>query len=750
MMAAAAPAAAQEAVIAGVVIDARTARPLEGVLVRIEHQPAFAETDAAGRFRLAAPAGTHVLTASLVGYALLRQSVEGGGAGEQLTLRLSEGAGTFEEHVTVLGSAGAEQPGDAPAATLYGRDLQALRGVTLDDPLRALHALPSVSATDDFYSEFAVRGLPFRQTGLTVDGIPTSYMMHSVHGVSDGGSISMINSDAVGSLSLAPGSYAQRTGRRIGALAGVTLREGDRERLRGRVGLSGTSAGVLVEGPMAGRRGSWLVSARRSYLDWLLKRIEEDNSLAFGFSDVEAKAVIDVTPRHQLQALLIGGFSAFDEQPDDLGLNDEATIRGKSWLSGLTWRYTPSSRFAVTQRVYATGLMHTNRNRAGDVLDDRALGEFGWRADGQLVLAARSTIEFGGDVQQLSARHAQQRSLNDSASLSQTGSYRSTGRAGSAYAQLVLRPSQRVTVTPGARADYWSATDTATASPWASLAVTLTPSTSLHAGAGLYRQFPELEQVQGIWGGGVALRPETARHLDAGLEQRLPLDLSLQATWFARRESDLMWRRGAEPRLLPDGTVQLGRGDAPWVNALSGDARGVELVLRRDAPAGLSGWIGYAYGRYRQTDRDTGEAFWADYDQRHALSLFGHYRFTNRTAIGVKLRAGSNYPIVGYIGEQPARADAPPLFGGGPALFYALATQRNTLRLPAYRRIDVRIDRTMTWSRRRLTLFAEVANVLDRENMRNVPYGVDRAGRVYGPLDSLLPIVPSAGVLIEF
>jgi hypothetical protein len=56
----------------------------------------------------------------------------------------------------------------------------------------------------------------------------------------------------------------------------------------------------------------------------------------------------------------------------------------------------------------------------------------------------------------------------------------------------------------------------------------------------------------------------------------------------------------------------------------------------------------------------------------------------------------------------------------------------------------------MTWSRRRITLFAEVANALNRENMRNVPYGVDRAGRVYGPLDSLLPIVPSAGVLIEF
>ena len=211
-----------------------------------------------------------------------------------------------------------------------------------------------------------------------------------------------------------------------------------------------------------------------------------------------------------------------------------------------------------------------------------------------------------------------------------------------------------------------------------------------------------------------------------------------------------MWRRGAEPRLLPDGTVQPGRGDAPWVNALSANAR-----RRRARAAPRCAGRPLRLDRLRvwplpTDDRDTGEAFWADYDQRHALSLFGHYRFTNRTALGVKLRDGSNYPIVGYIGDQPVRADAPPLFDGAPALVYTLATQRNTLRLPAYRRIDVRFDRTMTWSRRRLTLFAEVANVLDRDNMRNVPYGVDRAGRVYGPLDSLLPIVPSVGVLIEF
>ena len=52
---------------------------------------------------------------------------------------------------------------------------------------------------------------------MVVDGVPTRYLMHSVNGITDGGSIAMINSDTLGSVSLLPGSYPQRTGRRLGA-----------------------------------------------------------------------------------------------------------------------------------------------------------------------------------------------------------------------------------------------------------------------------------------------------------------------------------------------------------------------------------------------------------------------------------------------------------------------------------------------------------------------------------------------------
>jgi hypothetical protein len=70
--------------------------------------------------------------------------------------------------------------------------------------------------------------------------------------------------------------------------------------------------------------------------------------------------------------------------------------------------------------------------------------------------------------------------------------------------------------------------------------------------------------------------------------------------------------------------------------------------------------------------------------------------------------------------------------------------------LPAYARLDIRADRTFTWSSRRVILFAEVANTFNRRNVRNVPYGVDRQGRVSAPTDSLMPIVRSAGFVVEF
>ncbi len=287
------------ATVTGQVVDGVSGLELSDVRVQIQGQPGSVLTDARGQFTLrGVPPGTHVLTVSVVGFVMVRRELAVGDGGSiYLVIPLTEGTGTYTERVEVTGDLFRQGEAAVPAQQVLGSaELQNLRGLVLDDPVRAMHILPGVAATDDLYSEFSVRGSDFGRIGLAVDGVPSRFLSHSVQGVEDGGSIGMINSDVLESVSLQNGSYPQRFGNRTGAQIEMTLREGSRDRTQARVALSGSSASVVGEGPIGrGRKASWLLSARKSYLDLLIKQIADNETFAFGFTDVAAKVAVDVT-----------------------------------------------------------------------------------------------------------------------------------------------------------------------------------------------------------------------------------------------------------------------------------------------------------------------------------------------------------------------------------------------------------------------------------------------------------------------
>jgi hypothetical protein len=739
------PGEAQPPTVTGSVVDDRTNQPVRDVLIYAESQPFFTNTDAEGRFALALPAGDYTLSASIVGYALLRASISVvDGTVVPVTFRLSEGAGTFTDRVTVAGDR-RDGPGATPGATmLHGRELENLRGVMLDDPLRAVQALPAATATDDFYSEFAVRGNSFRHVGLSIDGIPTRYLMHTVHGVTDGGSIAMINSETLGAVTLLPGSYPQTTGRALGAQVELSTREGNRERFRGRSGLSGTSATILGEGPLAGGRGSWLASARKSYLGYLITRIDPEATFVFGFLDGQARLVYDVTPRHQLALTTLVGRAAFEEGEEEIGVNDRADARSHAWLTAASWRYTSSGRFVMTNRLYTTGVQFDHDNASGVTLDEARSSDSGWRVDASYTGGQRWLLTFGGDAQRLHGESRRERTIAGVARV--LSEYREQDVAASAYAQVRLEVGSRIRLTPGIRSDSWGLTGSRTASPWLTAEARLTDRLRLRGGSGVYRQFADMEQVFGIQGGGRSLQSERATHFDGAVDYQLTSATHVMAAAYHRREQDVLWAPLSEPRRLADGAIRAGFFDAPWVNGLHGRANGVELLVRRDAPNGLSGWAGYGYSRHRYTDAAAGEQFWSDADQRHTLSLYANHRISSRATVSAKFRYGSNYPIRGYVG---APLTGTPVVDGQP-VFHALSSERNTLRLPPYSRLDVRGDRAFHWSGVRLVVFAEVANIANRSNLRSTPYAVDRLGRVFDATEPLMPIVPSAGFVVEF
>jgi hypothetical protein len=347
--------------------------------------------------------------------------------------------------------------------------------------------------------------------------------------------------------------------------------------------LSGTSATFLGEGPIAHGKGSWLLSVRRSYLDYLIKRIDPENGFGFGFVDAQAKATYDINSRHQLSIITLVGRARFDEGDPGIGVNEIQTGISRAWLTSLSWRYLASPRFAITQRLFWTGLRYQNDNRDGAMLDAARSSELGWRADAPSP-GTRVLVEFGGDAERLDGSRTIQRQLSPASPQVTLNDYDERAAAGSAYGQVRIGLGSRVTVAPGARVDYWSATAATTASPWVTAEFRLSERTRLRGGSGVYRQFPDLEAVHGIHGGGSGLQSERALHVDVGVEHTLLPQTRLLFNVYTRHESDVLWTPGAEP-----GSRRPAQSAGPFSAPRStrwAEARGAEIVVRRDATDG--------------------------------------------------------------------------------------------------------------------------------------------------------------------
>ena len=82
---------------------------------------------------------------------------------------------------------------------------------------------------------------------------------------------------------------------------------------------------------------------------------------------------------------------------------------------------------------------------------------------------------------------------------------------------------------------------------------------------------------------------------------------------------------------------------------------------------------------------------------------------------------------------------------------YFVGPTRNAFRIPIYSRLDIRANRTFNLQGKRLTLFVELMNAFGHDNVRyNTPVVSVRTRQAFGILEPMIPLVPSAGILIEF
>jgi hypothetical protein len=718
----------------GTVVDAKTAKAIESarvVLVEFGH-PAL--TGADGRFEFKdVPARVYTLNVSLIGYSFVARSVTlEAGVPLELTVPLAEGTGSYQETVTVkAASAALPELGVSSQATLGSAALQDLRGIAADDPMRAMQALPGVATGNDFQAQFSMRGFTFRQVGLVMDGTATPLLLHQIQGEKDTGSVAMVNSDVLSQATLFAGPHPLKDGDWLGSSLSFEMREGSRDRTAVRVSVSGTSTSAVAEGPVGrAKKGSWLVSIRKSYIDWLINKIEPDISGTIGFSDMQGKFAYDLTSRQHLEVSFVAG-EAHYEQPTATTANALHHATSQGGVLSLAWRYAGSA-WIVTQRASFLPSKFIDTGAAGQVQGQGDAPALLYRLDAARQLSRAWTVEFGGSAQ------AQQQNLLLRNFTTVGGkpvervvvtSALSTTTA-DAWGQIVGRGT-RGGFALGTRVENDTFTGRTVAAPWLLLEWHASRLT-FRAGAGSSHQFPSLD-IQATSPAHVG--PEGARSLDAGVEHLIGRGVSWQVGGWARCNSDIIRPTGearvVSGKFVPASVFPQFRG------SLNGPAQGVDVMVSRRSPTGVTGWIAYTYAHTRFHDPVSNETFDGDFDQRHTLNMFVEARLSYRLAVNARWRYGSNFPFTGYFTGTPDDLK--------------LGSIRNQVRLPPYSRLDVRANRTFTFDKRRLTLFIEVMNVLNHSNVAQFTGSVNSATlAANGWTQALIPRVPSAGILIEF
>ena len=239
-----------------------------------------------------------------------------GGESKNFDVALTSSMDQRKDTVEVSGGAfGVAPVAAASSITLQGEERKNLASVLADDPLRAVQSLPGVSSNNDFDSEFSLRGASFDRIGLYLDGVLLHSPFHTTDGQSGDGSLTIFSGDTTDDMTLYEGAWPVRYSDRTAGILAVDMRDGNRQEIQGRLQASASNAGGLFEGPLGKKqRGSWIVSFRKSYLDYILNRIDfgDQPPLAFGFTDGEARLTYDLTSKHTISLSDVEGASGVD------------------------------------------------------------------------------------------------------------------------------------------------------------------------------------------------------------------------------------------------------------------------------------------------------------------------------------------------------------------------------------------------------------------------------------------------------
>ncbi len=681
----------------GTVSDAKTGETLIGSSVKlIGSTNASTMTNSYGFYSLNIPAGNYEMSISFIGYKTIKQNIAVS-KDQRINFVLEEDNQLNE---VVISGVKRNENVSSPQMGLQKINVKEINSVPVllgeRDVLKTLQLLPGIKSAGEGNSGFYVRGGSTDQNLILLDEAPVYNASHLM------GFFSTFNSDAIKDVSVYKGGMPAQYGGRLSSVLDIKMNDGNRKSYTAEGGIGLISSRLKVEGPIVKDKGSFMISARRTYMDAFLKLSSDSaiNSNTLYFYDLNAKANYQLDEKNTLY--LSGYFGR-----DKLGLADTFGFNWGNATVTLRWNHLYSNRlFSNTSLIYSNyNYVIQNFMEENNFEINSSIKDFNLKQDFEYTVSNSHNLKFGVNAIHHTIAPGKL-TATESSSVNQTAYEDRKGLELAAYLSDEWTVSDRMNLVYGLRLSSFSLMGPGNIKSYDADGNTI--NNVFYKSGEFVKSYFNLEprlSTSYQLSNSSSLKAAYTRnvqniHLMSNSTSTSPTDLYIMnsnnvkpeiadqiAAGYFRNFNDDNYEFSAEVYYkwmqnqieYRSGTDLRGNGNVE-ADLLYGDGRayGLELFFKKRFGK-FNGWVGYTWSRtQRQFDAINNQKwFYAKQDRTHDLSLVGIYKASTRWTF--------SSVFVYNTGNAVTFPSAKYQINDRTVFYY---TEKNGYRTPAYHRLD--------------------------------------------------------------
>ncbi|MBL7856954.1 MAG: TonB-dependent receptor [Cyclobacteriaceae bacterium] len=757
----------------GYIKDMGNGEELIGVTVYIPQLKAGTVSNQYGFYAITVPKGTYEVHFSYVGFSLQTVTVELNGNVTR-NIEMANEATVIQE-VVVTDRAIDEnvvsiQMSKNTINLTQIRKLPALFGEV--DIIKNIQMLPGVISAGEGTSSFFVRGGSADQNLILIDEAPVYDPSHLF------GLFSVFNADVIKDSELYKGGIPARFGGRLSSILEVRTKDGNNKNYNVTGGIGTMAARVAVEGPIKKDKSSFIVSARRSYIDAFLKAADQDNLVHF--YDVNAKINWKKNNNNRF-------FAAFYTGRDVFNFNNDFGFAWGNKTGTFRWNHLFNERIFSNVSVIASnfdyklelkdpvqGFQWKSNLQELSIKADLSYAintnnelTFGYHLTGRRFSPGKISPNTSGsifttvDLQHMYALDhgfyiSNQQRINDALTLDYGLRLSIFQNIGSGDVYLYEDPQDNIDIV---RTDtlHYKRFETIKAyvnlEPRIGVRYILAPGQSIKLSYNRMVQNTHLISAATVpipfntWNpSNYYLKPQVADQVAIGYFRNFSADnyeFSAEA-YYKDIKNVTDFADNAEIFFNEDLSTEYRQGDS-W-------AYGTEFMLTK-VTGKLTGMVTYTWSKAMREipGVNLGNAFKANYDRRNVMNIQAAYDYSARWTFGAMFTYSTGRPITLPGGKYEYGSYNPDVI-----------TERNAYRLPDYHRLDLSATLTPTRNPNKKWRGQWVFSIYNAYNRKN-PFTIytrtvqDKDGNVVGDgtqkearLVYLFPILPSVTYNFKF